>query len=155
MVHALVQKFVLRKGFKNEIPGKKFTLKSYFKISCKPLETLLKVLDPVCGSNAQTYGNLCILMQKTCTSKNNDLYVENPGVCEKPEPKNCGACAKTYGPVCGSGTILIFNNIFLINSLKIRKKILRTESDLIRLIPSCHFSKKIRTLSFLQNLVTE
>lgn len=70
-------------------------------------------------------------MQKRCTSKNNDLYVENPGVCEKPEPKNCGACAKTYGPVCGSGTILIFNNIFLINSLKIRKKILRTESDLI------------------------
>ena len=86
------------------------------------LWTLLKVLDPVCGSDAQTYGNLCILMQKRCTSKNNDLYVENPGVCEKPEPKNCGACAKTYGPVCGSGTILIFNNIFLINSLKIRKK---------------------------------
>ena len=71
----------------------------------------MKVLDPVCGSDGETYGNLCILMQKTCTSKNNDLYVQNPGVCEKPDHRNCGACAKTYGPVCGSGTIFILNNL--------------------------------------------
>lgn len=84
-------------------------------------------LEPVCGNDGVTYGNLCVMKKTSCSDNSkSSLAVAKPGPCHgteydddnsNPDAKgglvvennqimevnvNCGGCAKTYGPVCGS-----------------------------------------------------
>ncbi|XP_028410379.1 serine protease inhibitor dipetalogastin-like [Dendronephthya gigantea] len=60
-------------------------------------------LRPVCGSDANTYTNVCILKQTACQFRE-DLKVVHRGPCEtKPEPTCIVPCPKIQLPaVCGS-----------------------------------------------------
>lgn len=64
-----------------------------------------RMLDPVCGSNYQTYGNQCVLRSEQCF-KDEKLYQLHPGPCECPSlcPASvdlvCGTDGKTYTSAC-------------------------------------------------------
>merc|ERR1712037_135301 len=59
-------------------------------------EACIEIYEPVCGSNGETYSNVCYLQMAACNSAT-PISQASEGECPCPEH-----CTKDYNPVCGS-----------------------------------------------------